>query len=505
MSLENEENYDAALGADFGHADVSQPRYVYDGRQYWLENAAGEWIPLNTEQLVRHLRSRGLESKARPGATLSEIEIELSKAEMDNRVKWAGALAGHWRGFKQIAGHNILVTQDPELVPLIEPQADAAALPQADAFGDSRGWPTLGRVIRNLLSCEAVGDEQLWVWLSYVRHTLDCLYGHFWDKAPALAIAGEVQCGKSLLMEITQQLFGKRMGKPYDWFIGRENFNADLLECVLLIIDDEVSDTNPKSRAILGDRLKNIVAAAGGIQRIRGMHKEGISLQPLWRIMLCVNDTPDKLMILPQMEDDNSDKIILLKAYRKPMPMPAETPADRRRFWGALMHELPRFAWWLMHEFSIPDRLRGRFGIAVFHHPAVMAGLNELSPEMQFWHYIEKTIFKGAYMDRVNPRTGEELGKWEWMGTATDLYSFLTDTSAETSSRRPVLNPLEAQSIPKPAWIGQRLSRISRIYPDCAEQQVTAAARYWHIKPPAHLLGDEKPDTDDGKSESSPF
>lgn len=478
------EQPESDFNSDFETVDCSQPDFVSDGSRYWLQDSKGEWIYMNSDQFKRHLKAIGKKDAVQAHG-LTGIEYEMHKADLDYRIKWAGALAGHWSGFKTLAGNNILVTQDPCLVDPLQAPDDAPVVPaeyRCELFGEARGWPVLARVLKNLLSCEIEGERQLLVFVSYVRHTLDCLYGKFWDKAPTLAIAGEVKCGKSLLIDVMAELFAKRFGKPYDWFVGRENFNADLLECVLLVIDDEVSDTNPKSRAVLGDRCKNIAAAAGGIQRIRGMHKEGISLQPLWRPVIAVNDTPDKLMVLPPIEEDNYDKMILLKAYRKELPMPADTPEERREFWQCLMSELPHFVWWIRNEFSIPRELRGRFGVTHYHHPEVVKGLSELSNEMQLWHYLEQTVFK-AQISEDNLLGDGQLGWGEWMGSAEELYSYLSKTNGNDSGR-PYLNQLEAQSLPKGPWLGRRLTRLSKLYPKSVILKRSAKKRVWHLIPP---------------------
>jgi hypothetical protein len=467
------------LTSDFTSVDTAEAAYVHDGSRYWLQNDDDEWINMIESSFKRHLVGLGKATKAEATQTLSEIDALLVDVEMNFRVKWAAPLAGHWAGFKRMGGHKVLITEDPHLVEPIEPPVDAPCLAEADCFGDSRGWPVIGEFIRNLLSCPKEGNRQVYVWFSYIKHTLDCLYGKYWDKSPTLALAGEINCGKSLITELTRELFAKKIAQPYDWMVGRDNFNGDMLEAVLLSIDDEVSDTNPKSRAQLGDRLKKM--CANPFQRIRGIQKEGIALQPLWRPMICVNDTPDKLMVLPQIEEDNHDKIILLKAYAKPMPMPSDTTEDKRIFWATIMAELPHFVWWLLKEFKIPKEYQGRFGVKYYHHPDVIKSLSELSSEMQFWYFLEKTLFEGGAISRRHPITGDDMPAREWMGRVGDLYGFLTDTKDE---QRPCLSLVEAQSVPKPGWIGQRLTRLSKLYPECVQQVRTSTARYWHIKPP---------------------
>lgn len=468
--------------SSFESIDGDDAKYVSDGRRFWLKNGDGTWVDITEASFKRHLRGLGISSKAPEGATLSPLESIVENVEMNYRVKWAGALAGCRSGFRWMCGNYVLVTEDPRLIEPVEPPVDARGWDEADDFGDRRGWPVLGRVVENLLSCSKEGQRQLWVYFSYLRHTLDCLYEGHWDKAPTLCIAGEVKCGKSLLIDIHRELFGGKEGQPYDWMVGKENFNGELLEAVLLTIDDEVSDTNPKSRNALSDRLKKM--AAGTMQRIRGMHKDGIALQPLWRPMVAVNDTPDKLMVLPPIEEDNFDKIILFKAFRHPMPMPAATSEERANFWRTLKSELPHFIWWLRNEFQIPEALLDRFGVKYYHHPDVVSSLRELSSEMQIWYYIERTIFHAPGVTRRDPRTGDELEDGhEWMGTVEELYTYLTDTRDEN---RPTLNMEEARGVPKPGWLGRRLSKLAAIYPGSVRQVRTPQKRYWHLFPPQY-------------------
>ncbi len=64
---------------------------------------------------------------------------------------------------------------------------------------------------------------------------------------------------------------------------------------------------------------------------------------------------------------------------RTPLPMPADTPAERAAFWNTLTAELPRFLHWLLHEYTINPAYYGRFGILHFHHPDLCSDLFEVS------------------------------------------------------------------------------------------------------------------------------
>jgi hypothetical protein len=46
-----------------------------------------------------------------------------------------------------------------------------------------------------------------------------------------------------------------------------------------------------------------------------------------------LNDTPERLLILPPIDSDTRDKINIVRASAAGMPMPSETPEDKAKFW----------------------------------------------------------------------------------------------------------------------------------------------------------------------------
>ena len=479
--------------SSFETVDSQDPEYVFDERtkKYWTKNSAGQWIFIPETSFRRHLRSKGKAAaiaKDDKDAVLSEIDAILEATELDNRVSYAGPLAGHWSGFKTVCGNPILVTEDPELIQPEKPRDDADTLPDGGTLcdiTDCRGWPTLGQLIKNLLSHEDVGDVQVIRYLGYVAHILDCLYSDKQSRIIALMIAGERECGKTLLFnDIHSVLFGGKIGKPYDYMIGKDSFNDDFLPSVLLTIDDEVNNTHMDARVALGERSKKMVANSS--HKIRGMHKSGFTLNPLWALTIMCNDEPANLMILPPLEEDNKDKFLIMKAYKKRMPMPAETVAERERFWATLRAELPRFVWWIRNEWQTPREIQGRFGVKFWHHPVVIEDLMKLSPAWSIWEYLERTIFQdcNCYPDPRKP--GETFSGYEWMGTASDLRVYLSDTTFrdDGSSPRPRLTQEEGRKVPISQWLGKRLTELADKFPDNVRNIRTNKARYWHIIAP---------------------
>jgi hypothetical protein len=106
---------------------------------------------------------------------------------------------------------------------------------------------------------------------------------------------------------------------------------------------------------------------------------------------------------------------MLLKASPVTMPMPTESPEERKAFWEALVAEVPAFLFGLIH-WPIPESLRdGRFGVKTFHHPELLQKVGQLQPEYRLL----------ALIDSSN-RLFECLST-EWTGTALNLEAILTD------------------------------------------------------------------------------
>lgn len=470
----------------FTVVDSAVPEYFFDERTkfYWLRNRAGVWVSVKEMSFKRYLTRLGLSDFKQGDQTLSELDAAVCETEFENRVAYAGPLAGHWAGPKNVCGNLVLITEDPKLIAPIQPKESEAVLPEGELiFGkyDCRGWPTVGKIMKNLLWHESVGDVQLERYFGYVRHILDCLYDKELSKVIALMIAGERECGKTLLFnDIHSQLFGGKIAKPYDWMIGKENFNGELLGSVLLTVDDEVNNTHMDARNTLGEKLKKMVANSE--QRIRGMHREGFTVNPLWAPTVMVNLEPANLLILPPIEEDNADKFMIWKAFKKPMPMAAETVTQRKAFWSRIMHELPRFVWWLRNEWETPEAIQGRFGVRHWHHPEIVEQLMKLSPAWVLWEMIKRTVFVDTTMYQ-NPKTKELFEGNEWMGTIEDLRVYLTDTKYEEGGR-PKLSMEEARTLPTSQWLAKRLTSLAKKFPENIYQERTNKTRYWHIKAP---------------------
>ena len=385
----------------------------------------------------RHLRAAGVSPKCPDGEIISPLDTNLIELQTKFDVAYAGPLAGHTVGVCEISGNRILVSSSPKLI--IPKQGN---------------WPLLQTFLDNLL-----GDltKYLFGWL---KIAMGALRSGQWNPGQALVLAGPAGCGKSLLQMLITEMLGGRVAKPYRYMRDKTEFNGELFGAEHLMIEDEVASTDIRTRRNFGARIKEITV--NQTQSHHGKNHQAITLTPFWRLTISLNDEPENLLILPPIDESIADKIMLLKAHKKPMPMPTHTDAQKAAFWNALLAELPACLWWL-EQLVIPAELRcERFGITHYHHPELLSAIETLAPETRLLALIDAELFTSP----VNSG---------WEGTADELERRLMNGQSSHNARR-LLDWNNA--------IGTYLGRIAKKHPDRISASRTAEKRMWQIMPP---------------------
>ena len=447
------------------------------GGRYWHENDSERWVHKNVQQFTRWLQIQGLmkQTQKDDGRILSEIDELLTNLETDRLIDYAGGLAGWKSGVFELNKNMILVTQDPEL---IDPETFKAD-PDADLFDfEAHGWPTLGAFLSGLFNgIERADDqeeeiEQLPRFICWLWHFLSSVYACQYSTGMALAMAGEPECGKTLLAQIIQRLSGGIVARPYRYMVGQDNFNEEWLGAPLLLVDDENSNTHITERLKFASELKQIVATRG--TRIRGLHQKAMLLHPIQRLMICVNLEPERIQVLPPIDTDIRDKLLVLKGYSKPMPMPTRTPTEQETFWSTLEEEMPRFLYWLLNIYEPNMEDLGRFGPKAWHHPAILEELSKLNPEARTLEFIHRMLAKNH---RINEKDLEKCSAEDrkrmaavlaaaggslvgWIGPVSQLRSILVSDGEEAP-----LSMLERREVRAAAYLGRDLTALSRLHP----------------------------------------
>lgn len=430
--------------ADF-ETKPAERHWWFDGSVFWVQDSKGNWVSLDKSSFSDYLISNPFEQLRgfkNEGESISPADKEKLDTMVDGRVAYAGPLAGWKKGVQHFEDTTALVTKSPTL---IEP--------------DPGSWQTFFDYLNALMGED---KRQLQSFLFWCKHTLEALYEGRPRLGLALVLAGEAGCGKTLLKEIIREMFGGREVYPYAYMMGKDNFNRELTEAPLWVIDDEAAETSLQGRIKFGAEVKKVVANSA--MRCRGMHQNGITLAPLRRLCICVNVEPDRLLVLPPIDDDIADKMLICKCVApSPWPMPMQTHEEKVAFFRQVQSELPAFIHQLIHEMEIPDDYRGRFGVRHYHHPDVVESLMSISPEYQMAEQIDRALFGGQYTQATT-----------WSGSTFELYQALM--------RSEDLMQREKDKIPQPSWIGRRLSKLADRYPGQYEWKKEKSGNKWHIR-----------------------
>jgi len=355
-------------GSDDGGVEESPLHLYYDGRKgcYYRQDEAGGYIIQKEAGVRRFLKAQGLSGRTPPDGELSPLENSMEQIERRHSVDFVGDVAGHRAGFYKMGGTRVLVTRSPEFV---KPRPGE--------------WGKLRVFFDSLLP----GDQAEW-YFGWLAHTVKALYAGTYRPGQAVIIAGEGDCGKSLMTEVVTKILGGRLGKPMAYLSGRTQFNGELAASEHLVADDDYGGRDPRSRDRLGAMIRNIVADRR--QRIEAKGRQAIQVRPFWRLTMLLNPCPSSLSVLPQMERSLADKITLLYAEQGVLPVSEDDPDREEKLWKCFSDELPAFVHYLINEHVIRDEwTNARFGIKSMHDKRVM-DLMEPPKEDQLWELIIK-------------------------------------------------------------------------------------------------------------------
>lgn len=423
-----------------------QAREVYfdpNRASYWTRNERGGWILMNETQIKRRLRASGVSPHKPDGCYVSPLDERLLDIQERLDVHYAGPLAGHHAGVFTCGEKRILVTDSPRLV-----------IPMPGE------WPTLAKLLQGLL-VDGECDQRPYLF-GWLKIALEALQARQCRPGQVLALCGPHACGKSLLQNLITTLLGGRAAKPYQFMAGQTTFNADLFEAEHLMIEDDQSSTDIRARRHFGASIKSI--CYNETQRCHPKGRTAITLTPFWRVSITVNNEPENLMVLPPLDDSLEDKLMLLRAYKRPMPLPTDSNEDRTAFWATLQGELPAFVHYLM-TWTIPEDLRcSRNGVIHYHHPELVEAIDSLAPEQKLLLLLDSELF-------TTPAAGP------WHGTAAELEIRLKGPDSRCAHE--ARNLLYWQTA-----CGVYLGRLAKRMPERIEYAHTPDSRKWTIHPP---------------------
>ena len=370
------------------------PIWFYpQSEKYFVQDEFGEYVPYTKTTLKLILKSWGLRGRAHDDEILSPIDALIADVSYAKSVAYAGRLAGIKTGCYIMNGKRILVTSDPVII-----KSEAGT------------WPMIESISNQLFSGGEIDQRPyIYGWLKMGRKAV---LEAFPMPGQALVLAGPRNAGKNLFQDIITELLGGRAEKPYRYMVGKSEFNGDLFGAEHLCIADEVPFYDMPSRRVFGSKIKDI--CVNSLQSCHGKHKEALTLYPIWRLSISVNDEAENLVMLPPLEDSIEDKIMLLKVEQAVMPMKSDSPRCRVEFWDGIRAEIPSFAKFI-EEYVVPENLQeSRFGIKAYQHPDLVEILKEMTHENRLMALMEIIVI---------PENGT------WKGTLEELETALLEDS----------------------------------------------------------------------------
>lgn len=313
------------------------------------------------------------------------------------------ALAGRRAGVHSMGGGKIFVLSSPEL---IEPRPADPGPDAAMMDAEAHGWPLVFEVLRGRLTGveddggESVQFDQTRQFLVWTWHAVRSLYEDLPSSGLALGLIGGPGTGKSLLISVLTWCLGGRVSRPFRYLAGLDGVNDDFLGSMLGVIDDELSDSNPRAVEGLIHGLKQIVAVAS--LRLRKHYSAPLEVSVSCRLVLAANDEPDCLAAMPKVRSDTEDKLLYLKVYKADFPVPCETLEERAEFQKKLKAEIPVFIHWLLNVFKPERDELGRFGAKAWQHPAIVEQLGAFDPCERTLLHLEALIRSGVSIGRAD-------------------------------------------------------------------------------------------------------
>lgn len=441
------------------------------GRDTYLRPSPNgeDWLPEPGKSVNRLLRLQGCQRIA--GKPYSEADQVIQYVHDHRHVVFAGPIAGKRAGVHLLDdGRPVIATSSFKL---IEPRQ-----------GD---WPLHFAFMEGLLKTEEQ-DQRPWLfaWLKTARAALRA---GITRPAPWLVLAGPSNCGKSFLQSsVITPMLGGRAADPRDWMFERTQHNAEVIGAEHLMMEELPGSFSGEVRGALGERMKQV--AVNHAQRWRGMHQDGFMLPVFWRASLSINNTVEKLKMLPSLSSDFANKLILLLCNANAMPIPTDSDEGWKEFESEIAAERAAFAYFLDHEFQIPPELlrtddRKRYGFDVFHHPELLSALFDQDPTSTFLWMIDTEIFTQKYdqlgvkcdslngPDKTKP-CREHSEPWGW-GSHQRLEEILRE-------RFPGKKTEKLFDRPNPAALF--LGKLRDKFPNRFEHRHTNAGNFWMIYPP---------------------
>ena len=377
---------------------------------------------------------------------------ELLSSSFIRTVDHARPVAGHIQGYREYNENKILVTK-----------GTWSCVHEDLEEGDWSGVRQIFERMWGRLSEEKYFDPsrpaaQIDYFYSWLRRVLQAIQSRSPIAIQFFGIGGPPDSGKTWVQEVVLDFFLGGHACPSQYMDGDTLFNSEFPH---LMLSDKDGSPSIQKRRKFGGYIKRITSNKG--LECRGLYKDEITLDPI-RVPTCsFNTSPaERIKILPPLDEDIRDKMIITKVEYGKMPLPTATPEEELEFKKWTQDQLPAFAWWLMNKYVPPAdiTLDSRFGIPGYCHPEIERHLFEMSPERRLLDFLDDVVFSKD-KHQIRKITASELE--QLLNKNEDARAFIRRQSGRFSDM---------------------LADLARARPDRVEPKKNNGQRFWLLKPP---------------------
>jgi len=354
---------------------VIEPFY-HDGESYYIIRPTDDRIhKIARKDVELHLKTRcSVSPKVEKGESCSDLDKAEKLIQELKYIDGAAALVYRPPGLYTFQNKRILNTCRVEVM---QPAAESSE------YGEKFPW------IAEFLDLMLPEPEQKWTFLAWLQRAYLGGLNKNPSQGQAMFIAGDANAGKTFLAtHVLSTLLARGLhANPTLYLTGGSDFNEELYDSPLWCIDDATASSSEHERRKYTERLKQAVANREFMSY--GKHKKPVSVEWMGRILVTCNDDSESVRILPELDMNNADKVIMLRANGKSgeflntVPKKQSCTDDQWRQ-QRVAEDLPHMAAFL-RDWDPPEVALGssRFGVKSYHHPYLVEKVREASPDQQ--------------------------------------------------------------------------------------------------------------------------
>lgn len=376
--------------------------YTSVDSKFYFPRADGCYVSVPFYALDDAMRACGIKFPKKDAREF--MDMMRSNILKNNSVDSAVRLAGHPAGPVTLKdGRRLLITQGFEMIrpekgdpsPLLDLLQNFCG-GRKEQFLYMFSWLKL--FLKDGYRCLEVGVENA------------CL-----RPSQLLAIIGPPGAGKTLLITLISELVSGTIVNPYPAFSGATNFQGELAESVLLVMDDSADSVRSERRHKLAVRIREFLVVSK--RRFEAKNKTSFTAPTFQRLIMVGNE--DALHGFPAPQRDFLDKYAILKAYSSEDVLTPRDDDAKEAWIARLRAALPALAYYLIHEFKIPDdMIDSRYGVKAYHDPELLHDLSNAGTEGELLRAIEEAYVTGnaavpAGKESVIP-SPDHPGQWLW-------------------------------------------------------------------------------------------